>query len=147
MLNFLKRSTPNHFARMERLLRDMPWLWAIRSRWLDSSLVSIKQVDQEDFLDYWVSGGQLEPVGTCYVHLVTMLTESVETVTLEGHPRDMYDVLEHLEQKGRFLENVRHMVTVVGIEVRVWRPKSGVTFKDLFLHHPRSEAKHRDLGL
>jgi hypothetical protein len=128
------------FAHNARLLREMPWLWAIRQSWGTSHRMEVIQVDHTSFFDYLISRPQ-EQKGVCYVYTATDHTEKVHRVEIDGHPRDVYDALTHLRvEKGVNLSYVENIAVVVGDETRVYRPKGGKTFGDLFDSHPRSQC-------
>lgn len=130
-------------AQVERVLTEMPWLWAIRSGWGSSSPVVIAQANPNIFMDMELPFSYHRV--TCYIHTTTQFAQKVQKVEVEvtdtKRMPTMYDVLKQLqEQTGTLLQYVKHMATTVGDETRVYRCKQGDTFEKMFLsaHYRRT---------
>lgn len=131
------------YARVQKVLRDMPWLWALQQTWNDTSSVEVEQVDDDGFMSLWTSrldfaAGRFK--SNLFLHIVTEDKEEVHYADHDGQNADgnMFNALDLMQDRGVDLESVRHLVIVLDgpdeggkmkKEIRIFRAKS---FKRLF---------------
>jgi len=131
----------SRFEHVNRVLSEMPWLWAVRSGWGSQPIDFIQPTSPAD-LDTELPFSYHS--ATCYIHFVSdkgriQRVDKIELeVTNTNQMPTLYDVLVQVKAKGKLLCYVEHMVAVVGDTVKVYRTKYGSTFEKLFDQHPRS---------
>lgn len=140
VMNLFKSQKP--YGRVVKLLKEMPWLWAVKPRWDIMSSVHVMVADDKDFLNWNVHFNPDELKSICYVHMVSDQGEQMIKVELEGSNRTWFDVMYDLYCREVYLGWVKHFVTVAGNDVRVDRAPKGYIFEDLFKSHPRYSGGH-----
>lgn len=133
---------------VNKLLAEMPWLWAVKQRWSSHHQIQVIQVDNVHFLHSIVVQANLfgnEPeVTRSYVHFEHEVSSWVTSVgvSVGRDSMQMFDVIEQLDFRGQPIESIRHITARAGGLVRVYRPKKGLTFQALFLEEARIRGGH-----
>jgi hypothetical protein len=142
MLDFLKsgKQKAKPFAHNERILREMPWLWAVKRAWGSSDRITIIQIDKE----FWFAQASVQVLSEIYIHTVMDQAERVHNLEYTGVSCNMYDALVDLHEKvGTHLKFVRHVAIKLGEETLVYRARTGTSFGELFDEDPRTLATPR----
>ena len=123
------------FTRVARLLKKMPWLWAVKQEWHDNDLVKVESTEGPGFLD----GPGSAYSSYCYVHHVTHYDERMIRLAGPDHNRSWFDILLELRRQGIRLEWVEHLVVPFNSAwIHVYPAPKDSSFLDMFLAHPRA---------
>lgn len=120
------------FRETKRLLREMPWLWAVRKSWDPTIKINVYRIDDPTHLDYYIKS-------RCYIYLDSHgYNQEIITIGFEDSKKMIFDALGKLlsQDRNRF-ECASHVVTVVGEHISVRLPKKGHTLQDLYYKHFR----------
>ena len=145
-LMFFKKETPLQLV--NKLLAEMPWLWAVKQHWGSNHQIKVIQVDGTQMLDYVVARtdhfGHEPEVTRCYVHFEHSVSNWVrnEGVGVGKTEMSMYDVLGSLYALGSPTESIRHIITHVGGRVTVYRPAKSTSFEELFKEKARERSEY-----
>lgn len=138
---FAKTNVPEiRYALIQKLLRDMPWLWAIRRTWTDDSKAIVLTARYEDG---FVNDDQ-RGHWTCYMHVVRPLSEEVLRIDFTDSMRSMLTVFQFLRDGLRISpEFVKHVVfePLPGQKktLLIYRSKN---FKNVFEQHVCAHWKY-----
>lgn len=128
------------FHQLQRILREMPWLWGIKQKWTSKDEIRIKQVDdRSDFLDYWICGDPSPGAkGVCYVHALgddgEQAVNQVVRLEVEGYGRNLFDTLLELHKSGFLFAMIQHVaVEMPDGWIAVYRPSRKTSIEELFL--------------
>ncbi len=131
--------TPKPIDRVGKLLKEMPWLWAVKLIWTHHDTIEVMVADKSGYLDWNIPSYPFENKSICYVRVVTDRIEQMIKVELEGTHRTFFDVMLHLHECQIPVEFIERFVSLrFDGHVRVDHAPTGDTFKNMFGKHPRA---------
>lgn len=136
-MNLFKSQKP--YDRVAKLLKEMPWLWAVKPRWDIMSSIHVMTANDKYFMDWDVHLDLDELKRICYVHVVSdQGEEQIIKIELEGVNRTWFDVMHELYRREVYLGWVKHFVSVAGNDVRVDKAPKDRPFVNMFRDHPEA---------
>jgi hypothetical protein len=129
-------NTAKPISRITKLLKEMPWLYAVKAHWGTEDTIEMGTTASRQFLDWEIFSDRFaaEPKSCCFVRLESDFHEEVIKIELSGVHRTWFDALVELRRQNVSLDWVTHMATVVGEgdEVRVYRTQKDRPFAQMF---------------
>ncbi len=147
---FSKKSSLPH-----PILRDFPWLWAVKSLWSKSTQVSIYRLGKEDCLSYWtVAGPDLSGKHPERMSFYVMADWGVaqEVRCFQSHlttrDMDLFEAIEQVDKLGMDYQSIRAVVVRCDTDDRIvmFLPKEASSLSSLFIKEERkrlAESKTR----
>ncbi|MDP3770428.1 MAG: hypothetical protein Q8R40_05850 [bacterium] len=124
---FFKKETD---YRVRMYNREFPWLWSICSDWRGPDHeIRVLEFREETF-GFWLPDSVTQETVFCYFHTL----DAVIKIHIIGNPRvTIGDAFVRLYSLRGGWRQILHMAVVVEEEgIRIYRPRKGVTFQDLY---------------
>lgn len=141
---FSKKSCPHP------ILRDFPWLWAVKSLWSKATRVKLYRIDSDSIFDYIVAGPDLSGRSPERVHFYVLadwgIGQEVRRFTSEQTTRDidLYEAIDQVDKLGIDYRSIQAVVVRRDVDncIVIYMPKEKFGLSTLFMKE-RQERAHR----
>ncbi len=115
-------------AHLTSYFRDMPWLWAVQSKWSRDHQICVRRTDRPEFFNTMIE--PQDEVGICYIHTTTENSDQLHTMSIERPSPEIlptvFDATILLCKRGLDLSHIKHIVIPSTKVTDVYCPAKGL---------------------